>query len=195
MLAPERNSACRQLARVASRNRTLLQFRRPSHKASPECEGESDNNTELGQAAGPHVPVGFGVRCNFYVSNRKHSHCIFLLITSSRLWGLELIKEVHTFWFEQMNSRVANLGTWMPSSFGVPCGEDFHTPHCWSYGAKSTITRMTRASVFAGASSPISQPLSHHTSPTCTDAHRSSLELRAKFCQQERTSPRGLTCD
>lgn len=37
----------------------------PPHKVSPEHEDENENNARLGQAAGSHVPVGFGVQYNF----------------------------------------------------------------------------------------------------------------------------------
>ena len=95
------------------------------------------------------------------------------------------MEEVHSFWFEQMNPRVANLETRMPSSCGAPCGEDFHAPsslpimQCEEHhpsNDKSFGICLSLKPYFSAALPP-------HTS-TRANARRPSPDLHAKCCQQ-----------
>lgn len=56
----QRTSKCGQLQQKTSGIPAV-----PPHKASPEREDENENNRRLGRAAGSHVPLGFGVQCDF----------------------------------------------------------------------------------------------------------------------------------
>lgn len=61
----------------------------PSHKASPECEGENENNIELGQAAGPTSQWGLelGIISKFPIESRATAFSHWALLPGCEAWS------------------------------------------------------------------------------------------------------------
>lgn len=112
------------------------------------------------------IPCSTGVWSSvlfLIVSNRKHSNGIFLLVTCPKLGGLELIKEVQYFWFEQMNPWVASVGHGFLEAAVSSVWEGFPPPLLTADQAAQRVLSLWWMGASAWAASPPSEPHSHVT--------------------------------